>query len=948
MSNQPPEPDVAGRYLRQSIVGEGGMGRVWRALDRRLNRLVAFKEAKGPPDSPAAARMRREAVILARLSHPAIVPLLDAGDLPDGRPFLAMRLLAGVDLECAPIPVSLPDRLHRIHQLRDVVAGVAHAHKLGIVHRDLKPANVRFEPDGAVQILDWGLARVLPDCSPPDDAPAPLPLTRVGTRIGTPAYMSPEQAAGEEASPASDVWSLGILLWEAMCGRRAYEGQSTPKVLAGVLSAAPASVKTVAPDTPDALAKVIDGALSPTTSRPPDAGALRDQLDDALDALTPPGRSWHSGAVTLVALATLVVLVTILRPVALSEGVLPAQRVIELANRAGSVSDAELAAAARLETHPNDPVARGALIRGTPRPRLLWATANPNCTIGEVIRWDGRAIACASERQTRFFEVDETGMRQAWSRSEEYHQLVFSGPDRIVAVPPASDLTVSLNIEDGSGTAPFGPSFGDANPTESRTARVVEATTGDAVLRAVLDDTTGTYRITTSPTEARTGRSMVLSDGSTLYLRGADLIRTPPDGSGERMRWTVPEPQGAPHWFSVSETEQHVIVGTSRGLAAVASLHAPGWSPWAAPGLDGIPTLSVASDGQHAVCTNAGDVLIWSVPNPSDHIRMPGSHRTARFLGESTVLTLDAQNIRLWHLDRPLSSHSRLLPGAVRAIHWTSAGMAVQFDGGAVLWDGNGAEVTTLDDSIASAAEEHGAGRLLVASDHTVHIYRPGHPPRTVPTRGCSLVAWPSKGPIVCASTDGGPTLIDATTGAVDTSVSLPRHRWYSIGATGSHVLLMDWDTRIYSLVDGHLTQRLTVPWTTRVLPDKPGTGVYLNGRDGLYRRSLDDAAQTRVSRSHYRDTRFALSPDGDRMAVASVSGGIKVWDATEHTLLLDIPTTLGRIRALAWSPDGNRLAVGNDNGVVSVLDLSVLDARSSDLIEEVRTAWTLPPTPAP
>ncbi len=148
----------------------------------------------------------------------------------------------------------------------------------GVVHRDLKPTNIRVEADGSVCVLDWGLAR---DLHTATEAPPQAGLTRLGARIGTPAYMSPEQAAGEVVGPEADVWSLGILLWEVLADRRAYTGRAATEVLAGVLSGPPPSLRSVQHEVSTAIAEVVDRALEPGGRRPPDAGRLLSLLDAA-------------------------------------------------------------------------------------------------------------------------------------------------------------------------------------------------------------------------------------------------------------------------------------------------------------------------------------------------------------------------------------------------------------------------------------------------------------------------------------------------------------------------------------------------------------------------------------------------------------------------------------------------------------------------------------------
>lgn len=215
------EPDFsATRYRVVEPIGRGGMGTVYRARDTVLDRDVALKVLHLPDAGPGlAGRLTREARILARLEHPGIVPVHDAGTLPDGRTWYAMKHVRGRSLDrLATAPLERSERL-RIFQRSCEAVAFAHAH--GVLHRDLKPANIMVGAFGEVLVLDWGVAkRSEPDAgdAPAGDAPAGAdPLdeeTLHGTRLGTPGWMSPEQERGETGriDGRTDVFALGRIL----------------------------------------------------------------------------------------------------------------------------------------------------------------------------------------------------------------------------------------------------------------------------------------------------------------------------------------------------------------------------------------------------------------------------------------------------------------------------------------------------------------------------------------------------------------------------------------------------------------------------------------------------------------------------------------------------------------------------------------------------------------
>src|ERR1700685_2536714 len=225
------EPDLAGtRYRLLERVARGGMGVVYAARDEKLERRVALKVLDVPgTDGDLANRLMREARVLARLEHPGIVPVHDAGTLADGRVFYAMKFVEGQRLDqYIESLASPPDRLRIFLRICDAVA---FAHARGVLHRDLKPANVMVGPFGEVLVLDWGLAKILrePACVSTEPGPDVTILhlsspagtarnatevsavTAIGTIMGTPGYMSPEQARGDNAhlDERSDIFSLG-------------------------------------------------------------------------------------------------------------------------------------------------------------------------------------------------------------------------------------------------------------------------------------------------------------------------------------------------------------------------------------------------------------------------------------------------------------------------------------------------------------------------------------------------------------------------------------------------------------------------------------------------------------------------------------------------------------------------------------------------------------------
>jgi eukaryotic-like serine/threonine-protein kinase len=237
-------PSWVGRTIRSyeivALLGAGGRGEVYRARDRLLGREVALKflSHEVSRDPERLRRLEREARTLAALNHPKIATLHSLEE-HDGQRFLVMELVAGQTLVQRLRHGALPVR-DALDICRQIAEGLEAAHDAGIVHRDLKPANIKVGPDGQVKLLDFGLAKA-PEASESgveSTVPA-VEATREGTVLGTPAYMSPEQARGQVVDRRTDIWAFGCCLYECVTGRRAFKGKTVTDTLAAVLDKDP-------------------------------------------------------------------------------------------------------------------------------------------------------------------------------------------------------------------------------------------------------------------------------------------------------------------------------------------------------------------------------------------------------------------------------------------------------------------------------------------------------------------------------------------------------------------------------------------------------------------------------------------------------------------------------------------------------------------------------------
>src|SRR6266545_1245607 len=260
---------IGGRYRLIAPLGEGGMATLWRAMDEQLDREVAVKLLRPQfgNDPGFAARFKQEARSAGSLSHPNIVSVYDYGtDAETGGQFIVMQLVDGEDLAAI---LHAHGRLETDDAVR-IAIGVASAleaaHRRGIVHRDVKPGNILIDQD--VKVTDFGIARAVSEAS----------MTVTGTTLGSVHYFSPEQARGDEVTGASDVYALGIVLYEMLTGRRPFEGDSAAGVALKRLNEDPPPPSTYRP-VPSGLSAIVMRALQrEPRDRFPDAGSFAEAL----------------------------------------------------------------------------------------------------------------------------------------------------------------------------------------------------------------------------------------------------------------------------------------------------------------------------------------------------------------------------------------------------------------------------------------------------------------------------------------------------------------------------------------------------------------------------------------------------------------------------------------------------------------------------------------------
>jgi non-specific serine/threonine protein kinase len=259
---------LIGHYRIESLIGVGGMGEVYLARDERLGRKAALKLLPDnlTIDEAQLSRFKNEARSASALNHPNILTVYEIGAEGD-RQFIAMEFIEGVTLR-ASITCGRIKPHAALEIAVQVASALAAAHAAGVVHRDIKPENIMLRPDGYVKVLDFGIAKLTEQRAASDDRTTQTTATlqtRPGLVLGTARYMSPEQARGHKVDARTDIWSLGVVLYEMVGGRPPFRGETPSDCIAAILTAEPAPISSISPDVPSRLESILQKALRKNT-----------------------------------------------------------------------------------------------------------------------------------------------------------------------------------------------------------------------------------------------------------------------------------------------------------------------------------------------------------------------------------------------------------------------------------------------------------------------------------------------------------------------------------------------------------------------------------------------------------------------------------------------------------------------------------------------------------
>jgi WD40 repeat protein len=966
-----PPGDGSARYQVLRPHARGGLGEVFIALDGELQREVALKEiGREQADDPdSRGRFVQEAEITGKLEHPGVVPVYGLGAHADGRPFYAMRFVRGQTLKEAiarfhgasaagdrSTELGLRGLLGRFVAVCNTIA---YAHSRGVLHRDLKPSNILLGPYGETLVVDWGLAKTLGSGSGLAERAEPTLLpqlaegaaaTQAGAALGTPAYMSPEQASGrlDQLGPASDVYGLGATLYSMLTGRPPIEAKDTAEVLRKAQRGESLPPRQVKSDVPAALDAVCRKAMAP---RPEQRYGSALELaadveqwlaDEPVSAYRDPwaarARRWgrrHRALVTA-ALAVLAVSVA-----GLAAG---------LVLLAGAAE--EQAKARRFAEIKEDE----AKTRAEETRRVLYLAemnlAQRECEAGnfdhvrELLGQYGSWPPGAED--LRGFEwhylnrlahravlalKGHKGMILGMAFSPDGHRLATTDVG-VVRVWDAAGGREVLTLKghrglvQGVAWSPDGRRLASAGDT----VRLWDATSGREVL-TLKGHAHGVLGVAWSP------------DGRRLASSGSDGTLRVWDAASGRELLTLKAHRGqvrgvafSPHgrrlasagldgavrlWDAASGREVFTLKGHADSVRAVT------WSPrgrrLASAGADGTVRVWDAASGREVLTLRGHAGTVYSVAYSPDGRRLAsavadGTIRLWEAVSGREVLTLKGHAglvlsvafspdgrrlatagldgaVRLWDAASSLEALTlRLQPGTVPAVAWSPDDRLATTDEGVVrVWDAaSGRELLTLKGYLAAWGPD---GRCLASAgpDGRVRVWdaASGRELLTLQRHGGINQSWWGMG----YSPDG------RRLAGVDGDGTV----WLWDAASGRQVLAFK----------AHAGQVYGLAYS----PD--GRRLAGAGGDGSVR--LWDAASGRqvlALRGHTGPVvSVAFSPDGRRLASAGGDGSVRLWDAASGREVLTLKGHAHGVQGVAWSPDGRRLASAGIDGSVRLWD---------------------------
>ncbi len=857
------------------VIASGGMGRITRVTDRRLGREVALKESL---EDTLRSRFEREAAITARLQHPSIVPIYEAGSWPDGSLFYTMRLVDGVDLAGAiGNTETLEERIALLPHVVKVTEALAYAHARKIIHRDLKPSNVLVGAYGETVVIDWGIAKELGRTI--DDAKLPqLPskdgLTRSGTILGTPCFMAPEQARGEMLDERADVYALGALLYNLLAGEPPYwdRFKSAELIVEYSILHPPTPILELAPGTPADLVAIVERAMARAPAdRYRDAREMAEELrrfeagqliarEYTLRELARRWLSKHRTAVTIVAIAlsvlAVIAVIAVINVRSSRDAEAAARREAET-----NLATARIAGSAMLEEQARTEILAGDRARGLVYASATYAQGRDTPALRyllEVARRDGVlqlseigppdiTTACGREPNCSGSDTQALGYDAAGN-------LVVVETEGQISTWNAGKRTAVIALGAGVGSARLAPAATRAAIIAGTAFTMWDVATGKqawSITDPILDglrvdvsfDPSGTYVVAVSDDPEQKG--VALREAATgkvvgelvVGSRAIKAIAFSPDGArvaacnnnGEVRVWTIAGFTELATWLADAEPDAIAFAGADRILI----------------------------DSQVSATRT---VSLWALDKPPRLVRLLGPHdgpfpALAASPDGALIATSDASSLRLWNREGEQLAESRLASARYETLLFTPTTIVGQaIDHRLFVFERATLAARTIVDAHDGpvdqiAIDAAGTRIATAASDQHIREWQfPHGPVRAQFATGATVFL----GDRLAVATPTGIQLYRADTTAPAGTIEVALGTPTSLAAAG--------DTLLASGASGQFAI------------DSRGTARKL-------------AETTELELSH--DGRFALAEDADD---DPPTDGLRVWDMAKGTLARAFP----------------------------------------------------------
>jgi eukaryotic-like serine/threonine-protein kinase len=911
------------RYRITGEVGRGGLGRVMEALDRVLDRPVALKELFSA-DATLRRRFVREALITARLQHPSIVPIYDVGHLGDSSPFYAMKLVAGQPFDKSIAEATtLAQRLALLPRVLAVADAMAYAHSKRVIHRDLKPANILIGAFGETIVIDWGLAKDLAvdDEDALDAGPyrsVATDQTAVGAMMGTPAFMSPEQAAAGSVDERADVYALGAILYHVISGAAPHGGATLEEMVRRVIAGEVRPVTEREPAVPRDLAAIVNKAMALAPSnRYANAGGLADDLRRFLTGQLVASHSYgvrelvrrwvkrHRAAVTVSLAAAFLMAVV---------GVVSVMRVMQASQRADqqrSIAEREKNTAMEMLANLFEEQGRQELLAGRPARAAAYLSEayarahDPGVGLRALL-----AEAMRSVEAARLSLDTQTGAVSAAAFSPDGARIVTADADHLGKVWDAATGKVVATLtghEELIESASFSPDSSlIVTASADQTARLWDARTGN--LLATLPHAHPLWFAAFSPDGAQVVTTGESSAVSLWDVKTAKLVASLDGHRGDVSSAAFSKDGTRVVTASADRTAKVWDVGTARLLHSLeghrGEVVAAAFSP------DGAQIVTASDDHTAQLWNAQTGAPVASLVGHSASV-----HAAAYSPDGTRVVTAsDDRSAKLWdaHTGKLLLSldgHT----GAVNSAAFSADGARVvttSDDRTTKLWDvRTGKLLASFEghrDDLRSAsfspdgtqiltASADGTAKLWRATSSEVRIALDGNPDK--PARG----ALSPDGAKLVTIVEGGP---EATNGATNDATN---------AATNEARL---WDARsgkLLASLQGHrgeVTAASFDPASTRVVTASADHSAKLwDARTGKVLFTLEHPVEVKTA---------GFSADGARVVTSGGEQRVWIWNATSGALLAkfersptDYPVRLSR--------DGTRILIASMFGTASL-----------------------------